>query len=58
MQSNDDKEYETHVRGNESLRDAMEGPIVENRNMKSTEDETCDKDHCCGKCNGEDHSRS
>lgn len=48
MESNT-KDYELHVRSNESLRDAMEGTIEENRNTLSTESGV----NCsCSSCNG------
>lgn len=47
MESNT-KDYELHARSNESLRDAMEGSIEENRNTLSTES----GDHTCSSCNG------
>lgn len=41
-------EYETHARSNESLRDAMDGVLEENRNAQSQE--TCNKCEDCKNC--------
>jgi hypothetical protein len=45
----EDKDYESHVRSNESIRDSMDGVMQEPNKQMSREDE---HKTCCGQCNG------
>ena len=46
----DPKDYEEHVRSNESVRDSMDGKLDEPRMAQSTE--TCENTHNCSRCDG------
>lgn len=51
---NQNNDYETHARSNESLRDRMDGVIPEGRNIQSTESQNnlCSCGNNCGNCCG------
>lgn len=54
----EEKEYETHVRSNESIRDSMDGVMPEpNKQMSRENDHKCNCGHCDCDCNLDTMSR-
>jgi hypothetical protein len=57
----EDKEYETHVRSNESIRDSMDGVMSEPNKQMSREEASkcanCTKNECTSNTNSMEFSR-
>lgn len=57
----EDKDYETHVRSNESIRDSMDGVMSEPNKQMSREEATkcsdCTKNECACNTNSAEFSR-